>query len=160
MPSPQPNSHSCDSVEPIRNRRPPDNSRLVRILLIATTILVLGGLLAGAWRVEQAFSSHGVKHSEYQALFLTNNQVYFGHLAITSEGYKLTDVYYLQNNSSSSSSTASQVPSSSQLTLIKLGSEIHAPEDAMFVARPQVLFWENLKTSGKVVQAILKQQGK
>ncbi len=34
--------------------------------------------------------------SEYQAVFLSNGQVYFGKLHNSGYQYKLTDVYYLQ----------------------------------------------------------------
>ncbi len=38
--------------------------------------------------------------------------------------------------------------------LIKLGEEVHGPEDAMIINRDQVLFYENLKPGGKVSQLI------
>jgi len=37
---------------------------------------------------------------------------------------------------------------------VKLGSEIHGPEDLMIINRAQILFVENLKPSGRVSQAI------
>jgi ABC-type Zn uptake system ZnuABC Zn-binding protein ZnuA len=43
--------------------------------------------------------------------------------------------------------------------LIKLGSEVHGPEDAMMIAKAQVLFYENLKPDGKVAQSISKYTG-
>jgi hypothetical protein len=45
-----------------------------------------------------------------------------------------------------------------QVSLAKLGSELHAPEDEMRINRDQILFWENLQDSGKVVQAIKNNQ--
>jgi hypothetical protein len=40
------------------------------------------------------------------------------------------------------------------LSLAKLGSELHGPEDVMYLERRQVLFWENMKDSSQVTQAI------
>jgi len=40
------------------------------------------------------------------------------------------------------------------LSLIKLGEELHGPEDMMVIRRDQVFFGENLKNDSKVVKAI------
>lgn len=143
------------------------NGRLMmRILIVLLIILALFGVIYFTTRAVSTVSAdNAVKRNEFQAVFLTNGQVYFGKLAHTGGDYvKLTDIFYLQvNNSgsqtpvqpSNSGSTANQ-----QVSLAKLGNELHAPEDEMFISRSQVLFWENLKSSGKVVQAINAYQSK
>jgi cytoskeletal protein RodZ len=106
--------------------------------------------------------SSAVNTSEYQAVFLTNGQVYFGKLKVVNPNYlKLTNIYYLQVQSTSSDTTsASQLSASTSGTsgnnvqLVKLGNELQGPENMMAINREQVLFWENLKPSGKVTQAI------
>jgi|GEM_PF-4877819 len=40
------------------------------------------------------------------------------------------------------------------IRLIKPGNELHAPDDTMRITRSKVVFIENLKTDGKVTQAI------
>ncbi len=99
-----------------------------------------------------------INKGEFQAVFLTNNQVYFGHLEnAESRTPVLKDVYYLQaSQPNPQSGTAAQ----QNLSLVKLGNEIHGPEDAMALKSSQILFWENLKDSGKVVQAIKQSQKK
>lgn len=73
-----------------------------------------------------------VDSSAFQAVFLNSGQVYFGHLTFQPNGdFKLTDVYYLNQSNSSN--------------LIKLGSEAHQPQDAMFIPKTSVTFWENLQ---------------
>lgn len=85
---------------------------------------------------------------EYQAIFLDNTQVYFGKLErSTSDFYILTDVFYLQAG-------ASTVSPPGNLSLSKLGSEAHGPEDKMEINKSHVLFIENMKADSKVVQAI------
>lgn len=92
---------------------------------------------------------------QYQAVFLSNNMVYFGKVSsITSEYIKMTDIFYLQVNQQQGDQKAQAADQQSQLSLAKLGNELHGPEDAMFINRNEVLFWENLKPDGKVVQAI------
>lgn len=129
------------------------------VLLIITSIITSAYLIirlttAGAY-------GNAVNTKEYQALFLTNGQVYFGHLTGVNNGYvKLTDIYYLQVQQQvqpGQSTTSGQQPN---VSLAKLGNELHGPEDQMYVSREQVLFWENLKSSGKVTQAIKNYQSK
>lgn len=77
--------------------------------------------------------------------------VYFGRISnITGEYIKMTDVFYLQMQSEGEQKNQQQP----RMSLAKLGNELHGPEDAMFINRNEVLFWENLKPDGKVVQAI------
>lgn len=98
--------------------------------------------------------------SKYQAVFFTNGQVYFGKLAsVNSEYLQLTDVYYLQNQQSTDEVEDPNNPQASDAdqssaTLIKLGKEIHGPEDEMIISKEQVLFYENLKTDGSVSKTI------
>jgi len=94
-----------------------------------------------------------VDSSKYQAVFLNNNQVYFGklHSYGTDHPY-LTNVWYIQTPAtSSSSSSASQ---SSQLQLQQLTKSVHGPEDEMILNKSQVLFVENLASDSQVVKLI------
>ncbi len=130
------------------------------VAVVVIIVLVMGGWLA--W--SNMGGDAGVKSGQYQAVFLTNGQVYFGKVSDTSKGYvKLTDIFYLQVQQSVQPADKTKTDNSqSQVSLAKLGSELHGPEDTMYISRQQVLFWENLKNDGKVVQAInsYKQQNK
>ena len=92
-----------------------------------------------------------VEAAKWQAVFLSNNQVYFGKLQNLDEGYvTLSDVYYLQT-----ASELQQAQSAgSNLNLIKLGGEVHGPEDTIYIPKSSVLFWENMKDTSRVVQTI------
>jgi hypothetical protein len=92
---------------------------------------------------------------KWQAVFLTNGQVYFGHMRPSVGNYvKLTNIYYLQ--------VTQQLQPAGQtvpdIRLVKLGGELHGPEDAMYIMREQILFWENLKEDSRVVQGIKQLQ--
>lgn len=90
-----------------------------------------------------------VKKDGYQAVFLNNGQAYFGKIKGMNGNYiDLQDIYYLYNGSTEGSSNASN------LSLVKLGTELHCPEDRMVIYREQISFWENIDDSGKVVSAI------
>ena len=123
-------------------------------LVVAVVVLVL---LAGGcygWRTMGSNDQKAVKTAQFQAVFLTNGQVYFGKLTHVDNNYiTLSNIFYLQVQQPVQPASTSKTDSS-QVSLAKLGSELHGPEDNMFIARDQVLFWENLKNNGKVVQAI------
>jgi hypothetical protein len=137
----------------------------IRTVVLAVVVVVLALVVWGlvAWNTGMKSEGNAVNTSEYQAVFLTNGQVYFGKLKVVTPNYlKLTNIYYLQVQSSSTGTTsASQLAaastsgtSGSNVQLVKLGNELQGPQDMMAINREQVLFWENLKPSGKVTQAI------
>lgn len=112
-------------------------------------LLLLGAIV---W-YQLGYSSRSfIDASKYQALFTTNNQAYFGKLQLLSDGsYRMTGVYYLQQSGTTAqkANTDDQTPQ-----LVKMGSELHGPEDAVVFPAVQVQFWENLKSDGKVAKAI------
>lgn len=123
-------------------------------------LLTIGAAEAIAWN---ALSSNkqslaDVDKDGYQAVFLNNGQAYFGKLqsAKSSEYVKITDVWYLRTPETSGKDNKLQESSSDSVnaTIVKLGGEIHGPKDEMLIAKNQILFYENLKDDGKVVQAI------
>lgn len=94
----------------------------------------------------------------YQAVFLTNNQVYFG--KVQSRGFNfitLSDIYYIQvtQDLQSQSATGSQAAGTqASINLVKLGSELHGPQNSMKINRDHILFIEDLKPDSQVVTAI------
>lgn len=136
----------------------------VLVVVVAVVGVTLG--LTAARRTTDAPALSAIDTSKYQAVFFTNGQVYFGKLQDFNTQYlKLTDIYYLQTESTTSNTTTSNSSNPQQTTtndnnvqLIKLGDEIHGPEDEMVIAKEQVLFYENLKPDGKVAQTIAQYQ--
>lgn len=87
----------------------------------------------------------------YQAVFLDNDQVYFGHLTnVSSQYHVLLDVYYIQLGTSGQGSATTG-------RLVRLGeTEGHGPKNEMILNRDHILFWENLTPDSLVVQQIRK----
>ena len=99
--------------------------------------------------------------TQYQAVFLTNAQVYFGKLTDANDTYAaLSDIYYLQvvqqqlQGQSSQGTKNEQANQTPQFSLVKLGNELHGPEDEMKISRQQILFYEDLRADSEVVKAI------
>jgi hypothetical protein len=119
----------------------------VTVLSIAILIFVaIGGSKS---------ESELIKKDKYQAVFLsdTSGQVYFGKLkSVNSKYYQLTDIFYVKVDNAVQPDKTNT--SSQNISLAKLGNELHGPEDFMYISRDKVLFWENLKDDGQVVKAI------
>ncbi|MFA6255023.1 MAG: hypothetical protein WC675_03240 [Patescibacteria group bacterium] len=134
------------------------------VTLIVILVIIGGGLYliagyAGVVSLDflplpgEAISTEG-----WQAVFLTNGQVYFGKIAEQNKDYLvLKEIYYLQVVTSSNTIAQPsdvQTQPEQRLTLIKLGSEIHGPKDSMMINREHVVIIEGLKDDSRVVQAI------
>jgi hypothetical protein len=89
-----------------------------------------------------------IDSDKWQAVFLENDQVYFGRLEEYDQNYvRLSDVYYLKEATDLQTKDAN-------LNLIKLGGEVHGPEDEMFVRKEAIVYWENMKEESRVVESI------
>lgn len=135
------------------------------VLLVVVIILGAAGFLFRdklmAPKSSSTTTTAEQKSSGYQAVFLTNGQVYFGKLSMSGDYVKLTDIYYLQvTNPPQLQGAGSQTASQQQpkIELVKLGNELHGPVDAMQINKTQVLFYEDMKEEGKVMQAIRTNQ--
>ena len=133
-------------------------------VLIATSVLILvlifGLVFAKKDNSTMSREADLMNKNQYQAVFIASQdgQVYFGKLEVYNrELYKLTDIYYVRVENPIQPEGQNQ-QSQANISLAKLGNELHAPEDVMYIAREKVLYWENLKDSGQVVTAIKKYQ--
>lgn len=153
-PQQAPQSHVA-SQRAYKRRRPLVGGVAALVVII---LIVLGGWLWWSSHNTGQTKAAAIDKSGYQAVFLTNGQVYFGKLQSTAGDYlQLTNIYYLQVQQSVQPSTdkpADQGSNDQKTQLVKLGNELHGPQDSMQISNKQVLFWENLKSDGKVSKAI------
>jgi len=117
------------------------------ILIVAVTLLVASGP-----KTEDSY----VDSSKLQAVFLNTGQVYFGNInALNDKYFVLTNIYYLQTTNANGSTAASSSSSANtNVTLVKLGCELHRPFDKMVINSKEVTFWENLESNGQVATAV------
>ena len=153
-------SPALPSSEHSRKEAKKEKQPARRLLVLLSVVSLIGAIILGSWfawdKVQNKATA--IDGGKYQAVFLTNGQFYFGKLRVLNDGYlKLTDVYYMQNDNAKSGAATTEETNSSADTkykLIKLGSEIHGPEDAMMISKDQILYYENIKDDGKVAQRI------
>lgn len=127
--------------------------RLVSAALLVLTTLLVGLLI---WRVAlgPANEEKFVNKSQMQAVFLNGGQVYFGKINDLNGSYlRMSDIYYLRvNQQVQPNQQGSQT--TNDISLVKLGCELHGPQDNMLINREMVIFWENLKGDGQVAKAV------
>ena len=130
------------------------NTPIVIAVSLAALVVAIGSV--GVWyltdfiRYDRYDKQDFIDPNTYQALFLTNDQIYFGHLKDINDNYLiLSDVYYVKINEKGDS------------VLVKLGTiEPHGPKGSMIVNKDQALFWENLRPDSQVIKTIESIQSK
>jgi hypothetical protein len=159
-PSPQPatplnanslsSNHKRASLKSRRFDRPTVTALvayLVAVVVLVVAVLLVLGL--GGPKPEASY----IDTSKLQAVFLESNQVYFGNIKSLNDKYIVLDnIYYPQVASSDSTTTTSST--NTRVSLVKLGCELHAPYDQMIINRDQVMYWENLQSTGQVAKAV------
>lgn len=138
--------------------RPKRSSVLKKALITGVVVLLIGAVCVTIW-ISQIKNPGALDKNAYQAVFLSNGQVYFGKIQnVNVEQVELSDIYYLQTQQSDGKSgndaTKKLEDNNNEIKLIKLGNELHGPQDKMVITKPQVLFWENLKSDSRVSKAI------
>jgi hypothetical protein len=132
--------------------------RIVTVALAAAVAILIGAVITllvvanNNVRSEDKF----VDTNKLQAVFLNTGQVYFGHITrLNNKYFVVTNIYYLQSSSNNASgSSSNSANSANNVTLVKLGCELHEPYDQMVINSDQVTFWENLQDNGQVAKAV------
>ena len=130
------------------------------VTLIVILVIIGGGiyLIASYTGIGSVLLNPNQLSGNWQAVFLSNGQVYFGKIAkMNNDIIVLRDIYYLQVVTQPLQRSAEgETPTEPEqrLTLIKLGNEIHGPQDEMVINRNHVVIMEDLKDDSRVVQAI------
>lgn len=160
-------AHSSRNVEG-RHSHPSHKTKRKKLNLKIILALVGGFVLVAILTFSMLFmykssTVANIDSGKYQAVFFTNGQVYFGKLQTLNSSYmKLTDIFYLQAKAETATTDSENPQETTQdasgVELIKLGSEIHGPEDEMVISKDQILFFENLKNDGTVAESISKYQ--
>ncbi len=114
-------------------------------LLFSATILVVA-LVLSFFFSDVRNESRSISKDRLQAVFLNGGQqIYFGRIVSLNDKFiKLRDIYYLRVNQQVQPEGQSSV-SANDISIVKLGCELHRPQDEMVISRDQVSFWENLK---------------
>lgn len=151
-----PTTRTFSSEPALKKKEQATKPKWLRWVVGGAIVVLLGAGIA--WFVtRQSPSAGAIDTSKYQAVFLTNGQIYFGKLHFLDDKYlKLTNVFYIQSSTTSSDTADTQkaATNSTDMKLIKLGNEVYGPEDEVIISRDQVISYQNLKTDGNVTKLI------
>jgi hypothetical protein len=135
------------------------DSKVVKAIVVVVAVVVALALVVGALYFLGSKNSIAskIQSDKYQAVFLNSadGQVYFGKLKVLNDKYyELSDIYYVRVEQVQPDKNNASAQPQQNISLAKLGNEIHGPQDVMYINRDSVMFWENLKDDGQVVKAI------
>lgn len=119
-------------------------------LMITAAIVVVGALLGLMLLVPKG---ERINASQYQVVYMTSGQAYFGKLQNTGGDYLV-----LKSPYTAQEIKANDEKSQPQTTLVKVSQQAYGPEDVMSLKSDQVLFWQNLRSDSKVAKAITSKQ--
>ncbi len=125
----------------------------VLVVILFIVFLLFKGVIGNGKKAEN--------NAAWQAVFLSDGQVYFGKVVSEDEREVIMqNIYYLQTPGSLQQGGDNLNKQKGEISLIKLGGEIHGPKDEMRINRDQILFIEDLKADSQVVEAIKRHEGK
>jgi len=117
--------------------------RRLRDVAIALTVFIAALFFTQWWD----FTIPAMGRPQYQAVFLTNGQTYFGRYYDRIGAYaKIEDVYYLQQGE------ATDASGTTDTRIIRRGRELHEPSSRMLIPKSAILFIEDLTDSSQIAQ--------
>jgi hypothetical protein len=118
-------------------------------VVVVVVVLVLASWIGGFGPFGQSVSS------SWSAVFLTDSEVFFGHVkSIDNDQIDLVNVYYLQR-SQANTQTGSNQAAPTQLAILGLvANQIQCPKDEIIINRHSVLNIQTLQSSSYVVSRL------
>jgi len=135
-----------------RDKKPSLGSKLVMGVFITAVALVSVAFVTNMLANRNKTT---VDSAVYQAVVLTNGQAYFGRLSNENDDFvTLTDVYYLQQaqQEDQAQPTTEEKKDQPQLQLTRLGSEIHGPQNQMFISEDNIAIGKILNRTAKLLK--------
>lgn len=131
------------------------NKGLIWTIVIALLVIILGVVGWMVWSNSKNATT-GIDSSRYQAVFMSNGQIYFGKLAsFNDDSFKITSIYYPQAQATGEAGEETDVTTEqSNISLFRVTDGVHGPDDEMIIMKSQILYYENLQENSKVTQLI------
>jgi len=134
------------------------------LILVIILPLIVGGIyysfkaprksLSGVRVQQTAKSKQENQPQKRQAVFLTNGQVYFGFVLDADKPIvTIKDAYAVKADDLLPTDETNE---KRQIIMTKTSNELHNPEDAMYVNRDHILFYQTISDQSKVNETIKK----
>ena len=120
------------------------------VIAIGVVVILVALLLVAGLAKLGPFSSSTSKQSAWTAVFLTDNEVFFGHITVNdNEHMVLQNVYYLQKPASGQAASNTPASINSLVT-----NQLQCPTDEINIKASNILYWETLQSSSYVVSRL------
>lgn len=120
------------------------------VVLAVVFVVAVCGLVAliNAWRGDPLAGE--IKTNRYQAVILTNDRVYFGHVqSLSDDLVKLRHAHYIREKPSTGTDK-----SGGGQQVAPISEELQGPDSSMLINREQIVLIENLAKDSRVSVAI------
>jgi hypothetical protein len=154
---PQPASPAAPGAGGSKKAKSGAKLRIASVALLFGVTIIIVALILSVVSGAKPATSEGklVDNDRLQAVFLNGGQVYFGKIQNLNDKYvQMNEIYYLRVNQTVQPDANAAAAAQNDISLVKLGCELHGPQDEMQINRAQVIFWENLKDDGQVAKAV------
>lgn len=149
----QPGQGKMTAQKDKRNRG--EALRILNVILLVMVAIIIGLIAVYVAIGGNNNEDKYVDKTKFQAVFLNGGQVYFGRIhSLNNKFITIDNIYYLRVNQQVQPDQSTTSAANQDVSLAKLGCELHGPTDTMVINREQVLFWENLKSDGQVTKAV------
>jgi hypothetical protein len=147
------NSKSIQVIKAPAHAKDPHFRKQILIFIILIFVLILVFVYVSFWQngyIKNITQVIRFRNS-YQAVFLSNGQVYFGKTTeFTNKYIVLNSPYYIQMSQTEISKDNPQP----EMKLIAIKDEFHKPKDFMLIEKSSVIFIEELRDTSQIVDII------
>ncbi len=130
--------------------------RAVKVVLIILVFMVIVAFIGISLWQDGTFRniSQSIRFkSSYQAIFLSNGQLYFGKITeITNEYIMMDSPHFLQLAQEPGEQVEPEVQP--EMKLISIKDEFHKPKDFVMIEKSSVIFIEELRDVSQIADAI------
>ncbi len=134
----------------------PQGRRATKIVIIVLVFLLAVGFMGISLWQDGTFRNISQTlrfKSSYQAIFLSNGQLYFGKISeMTNEYIKMENPHFLQLAQEPEEQVDPEVQP--EMKLISIKDEFHKPKDFVLIEKSAVIFIEELRDVSQIADAI------
>ena len=140
--------------------------KIIKRIVLGVLVFMILVALDANYKFTATLQTGNKANGKWQAVFLTNDQVYFGHLSQYGMNYwKLDDAHYIKvakasvdaiPDAKNSKPNQDQQPQmENRATLMKVSQDVHQPEGTLYIPKEHILFWQDLQANSNVAQTLM-----
>lgn len=147
--------------------------KIVKRIFLGVFVFMIIVALDQSYKFTSAFRNDIQTKSKWQAVFLSNDQVYFGHLSQYGINYwRLDNAHYIkvtkvpvapavpQDPKAKTNPQDQQPQFENHTSLVKLSDDMHEPENTLYIPKENILFWQDLQNSSSIAQTLIAEGGR